>query len=172
MDNHKESASSEGTITMEALSTAETVASPGSTKSAPATAHGPAARKVVWIEGSCPKIDSWLQDQSRPCNHPSLGVVPDKPAISFSALPEKCTAPSRAPSFRRQPPTGPRSTYATVLAGKNRATVANIHAGFPGPGPQPLRGIPGFPGQQAPQARAAPLGSGRLPNGKIGARSI
>ncbi|KAA6411802.1 MAG: NOT2 family [Lasallia pustulata] len=38
----------------------------------------------------------------------------------------------------------------------------------PGPGPQPLRGIPGFPGQQAPQSRAAPLGSGRLQNGKIG----
>lgn len=156
---------------MEALSTAETLASAGSTKPAFATAHGRASRKVVWIKGSCPKIDSWLQDQTRPCNQPTPGIVLDHPAISFPALGEKSTASSREPPFRCQPPAGPRSTYATVLAGKNRATDTNIHAGFSGPGPQPLRGIPGFPGQQAPQARAAPLGSGRLPNGKLGARS-
>lgn len=36
-----------------------------------------------------------------------------------------------------------------------------------GPGPQPLRGIPGFPGQP-PQNRNAPLGAGRLQNGKLG----
>lgn len=171
MDNHGQSASSEDTTTLEALSTAETLASPGSTKSAFATAHGRASRKVVWIKGSCPKIDSWLQDQFRPCNLPTPGIVLDQPIILVPALPKKSTSSSRGPPFRCQPPAGPRSTYATVLAGKNRATHANINAGFPGPGPQPLRGIPGFPGQQAPQARAAPLGSGRLPNGKLGARS-
>ncbi|MCJ1252549.1 hypothetical protein MMC24_000355 [Lignoscripta atroalba] len=35
-------------------------------------------------------------------------------------------------------------------------------------GPQPLRGLPGYPGQQAPQNRNTPLGSGRLQNGKLG----
>ncbi|KAH8691345.1 NOT2 family protein [Talaromyces proteolyticus] len=38
----------------------------------------------------------------------------------------------------------------------------------PGPGPQALRGIPGFPQQQQAQARNASLVSARLPNGKIG----
>ncbi|KAL2012608.1 hypothetical protein VTN00DRAFT_133 [Thermoascus crustaceus] len=38
----------------------------------------------------------------------------------------------------------------------------------PGPGPQPLRGMSGFPAQQQAQARNAALASTRLPNGKIG----
>lgn len=38
-----------------------------------------------------------------------------------------------------------------------------------GPGPQPLRGMSGFPAQQQAQARNAALASTRLPNGKIGA---
>ncbi|KAL1992126.1 hypothetical protein VTN49DRAFT_4158 [Thermomyces lanuginosus] len=38
----------------------------------------------------------------------------------------------------------------------------------PGPGPQPLRGMSGFPGQQPAQARNATLASSRVPNGKIG----
>lgn len=38
-----------------------------------------------------------------------------------------------------------------------------------GPGPQPLRGMPGFPAQQQAQARNATLASARLPNGKLGA---
>ncbi|KZF25389.1 hypothetical protein L228DRAFT_244216 [Xylona heveae TC161] len=41
----------------------------------------------------------------------------------------------------------------------------------PGPGPQPLRGIPGFPNQQPLPNRTAPLATGRLPNGKIGSGS-
>ncbi|BCR88064.1 uncharacterized protein ACHE_40628A [Aspergillus chevalieri] len=39
----------------------------------------------------------------------------------------------------------------------------------PGPGPQPMRGMSGFPAQQQAQARNATLASARLPNGKIGA---
>lgn len=38
-----------------------------------------------------------------------------------------------------------------------------------GPGPQPLRGMSGFPAQQQVQARNATLASARLPNGKLGA---
>ncbi|PWY73621.1 NOT2 family protein [Aspergillus heteromorphus CBS 117.55] len=38
----------------------------------------------------------------------------------------------------------------------------------PGPGPQPLRGMSGFPAQQQAQARNAALASARLPNGKLG----
>ncbi|EPS28138.1 hypothetical protein PDE_03084 [Penicillium oxalicum 114-2] len=38
----------------------------------------------------------------------------------------------------------------------------------PGSGPQPLRGMSGFPAPQQAQARNATLGTGRLPNGKIG----
>lgn len=38
----------------------------------------------------------------------------------------------------------------------------------PGPGPQPLRGMSGFPAQQQVQARNATLASARLPNGKLG----
>ncbi|KAL4903638.1 hypothetical protein BDW74DRAFT_155881 [Aspergillus multicolor] len=37
----------------------------------------------------------------------------------------------------------------------------------PGPGPQPLRAMSGFPAQQPAQARNATLASSRLPNGKI-----
>ncbi|KAL4761997.1 NOT2/NOT3/NOT5 family protein [Aspergillus foveolatus] len=37
----------------------------------------------------------------------------------------------------------------------------------PGPGPQPLRAMSGFPAQQQTQARNATLASSRLPNGKI-----
>ena len=37
-----------------------------------------------------------------------------------------------------------------------------------GPGPQPLRGMAGFPSQQQSQARNAALPSSRLPNGKLG----
>ncbi|BCS18089.1 NOT2/NOT3/NOT5 family protein [Aspergillus puulaauensis] len=37
----------------------------------------------------------------------------------------------------------------------------------PGPGPQPLRAMSGFPAQQQAQARNATLASTRLPNGKI-----
>ena len=36
-----------------------------------------------------------------------------------------------------------------------------------GPTGQPMRGLPGFPGQQPGQSRTTPLGSGRLQNGKI-----
>lgn len=45
----------------------------------------------------------------------------------------------------------------------------DISSGYPGPGPQPLRGMSGFPAQQQAQARNATLASARLPNGKIGA---
>lgn len=41
-----------------------------------------------------------------------------------------------------------------------------------GPGPQPLRGMPGFPAQQQAQARNATLASTRLPNGKLGTKSL
>ncbi|KAL4943327.1 hypothetical protein BDV06DRAFT_190279 [Aspergillus oleicola] len=37
----------------------------------------------------------------------------------------------------------------------------------PGPGPQPLRAMSGFPAQQQAQARNATMASSRLPNGKI-----
>lgn len=42
----------------------------------------------------------------------------------------------------------------------------------PGPGPQPLRGMSGFPAQQQQQAQArnATLASARLPNGKLGTK--
>lgn len=72
----------------------------------------------------------------------------------------------------RAPPTGPWSTYARVLAGRRHPStaLANNSAIPTGPGPQPLRGIPGFPAQQQQQNRNGPLGGGggRLPNGKIG----
>ncbi|EED20619.1 NOT2 family protein [Talaromyces stipitatus ATCC 10500] len=41
----------------------------------------------------------------------------------------------------------------------------------PGPGPQPLRGMPGFPSQQQAQARNASMATSRLPNGKIGSNA-
>jgi hypothetical protein len=41
-----------------------------------------------------------------------------------------------------------------------------------GPGPQPLRGMSGFPAQQQAQARNATLASARLPNGKLGANPL
>jgi CCR4-NOT transcription complex subunit 2 len=44
-----------------------------------------------------------------------------------------------------------------------------IYRYFLGPGPQPLRGMSGFPAQQQAQARNATLASARLPNGKLGA---
>ncbi|KAF4155704.1 hypothetical protein CNMCM6069_007681 [Aspergillus lentulus] len=43
------------------------------------------------------------------------------------------------------------------------------HCFSSGPGPQPLRGMSGFPAQQQAQARNATLASARLPNGKLGA---
>jgi len=46
---------------------------------------------------------------------------------------------------------------------------ADVFGGFSGPGPQPMRGMSGFPAQQQAQARNATLASARLPNGKIGA---
>ena len=44
----------------------------------------------------------------------------------------------------------------------------------PGPGPQPLRGMSGFPAQQQQQAQArnATLASARLPNGKLGTDAL
>ncbi|GFF55703.1 NOT2 family protein [Aspergillus lentulus] len=42
------------------------------------------------------------------------------------------------------------------------------HCFSSGPGPQPLRGMSGFPAQQQAQARNATLASARLPNGKLG----
>ena len=71
-----------------------------------------------------------------------------------------------------QAPTGPWSTYARVLVGNKRlpSASANERDRHIGPGPQPLRGIPGFPTQQPQQNRNAPLGAGRLPNGKLGMR--
>lgn len=170
MDTHRESAACEDTITTEALSTAETLASAGSTNYVSTTVHGLEPLKSVVAVASVPKVDSWLQHISQPGKHATPGIILDSSVILPPDQPGSPTTSSREPPFLRQPPTGPRSTYATVLAGKNRSTVANVPARFSGPGPQPLRGIPGFPGQQAPQARAAPLGSGRLPNGKIGAR--
>ncbi|MCJ1368098.1 hypothetical protein MMC16_007237 [Acarospora aff. strigata] len=72
-----------------------------------------------------------------------------------------------------QAPTGPWSTYARVLVGNKRlpSASANERDRHIGPGPQPLRGIPGFPTQQPQQNRNAPLGAGRLPNGKLGSGS-
>ena len=46
---------------------------------------------------------------------------------------------------------------------------ADVFGGSSGPGPQPMRGMSGFPAQQQAQARNATLASARLPNGKIGA---
>jgi len=80
-------------------------------------------------------------------------------------------SPSVADKFQElQAPTGPWSTYARVLVGKKRpsATMTNEPGQRTGPGPQPLRGIHGFPGQQQQLNRNALLGAGRLPNGKLG----
>lgn len=46
---------------------------------------------------------------------------------------------------------------------------ADVFGGSSGPGPQPMRGMSGFPAQQQAQARNATLASARLPNGKLGA---
>lgn len=50
---------------------------------------------------------------------------------------------------------------------------ADVFESAPGPGPQPLRGMPGFPAQQQQQAQArnATLASARLPNGKLGTKA-
>ena len=48
-----------------------------------------------------------------------------------------------------------------------RNTAANHSIRIVGPAPQPLQ-FHRFPGQQAPQNRNTPLGSGRLQNAKIG----
>ncbi|KAL1885690.1 transcriptional regulator [Paecilomyces lecythidis] len=70
-----------------------------------------------------------------------------------------------------RPPKSP-ATWAKVVAASSEdpaprkradSSVDNI-----GPGPQPLRGMSGFPAQQQAQARNATLASARLPNGKIG----
>ena len=169
MDTNSQTTTEGDTPVVKALSTAGTLASAGNADCVSATVQDPGPLKRFWAVVSAPKVDSWLQDISQSCNDPLPGIRLDQPAILPRAQPEKSTTPSPDPAFRHQPPTGPRSTYATVLAGKNRPTHANISAGVLGPGPQPLRGIPGFPGQQAPQTRTAPLGSGRLQNGKIGA---
>jgi len=49
---------------------------------------------------------------------------------------------------------------------------ADVFGGSSGPGPQPMRGMSGFPAQQQAQARNATLASARLPNGKIGAMPL
>ena len=154
----------------EALSTAETLVNGGSPHYVPVLGPGAGALKSALAETSTPIVNTWLQDISEPCIKPPPGFnrkgIPTQPSQS----PNIPATTRQVISLRRQAPTGPRSTYATVLAGKSKPTGANISAASVGPGPQPLRGIPGFPGQQAPQNRTAPLGSGRLQNGKISAR--
>ncbi|MCJ1299565.1 hypothetical protein MMC08_002357 [Hypocenomyce scalaris] len=152
----------------EASSTAETLVNGGSAHYIPFLDPGAGALKSALTETSIPIVNTWLQDISEPCIKPPPGFnrkgIPTQPSQN-----PKIPATTRQEiPLRRQAPTGPRSTYATVLSGKSKPTGANISAAGVGPGPQPLRGIPGFPGQQAPQNRTAPLGSGRLQNGKIG----
>lgn len=67
-------------------------------------------------------------------------------------------------------------TWATVVATLKEDSSSERNANKPsdrtGPGPQPLRGMSGFPAQQQAQARNAALASTRLPNGKIGATAL
>ena len=66
-------------------------------------------------------------------------------------------------------------SYKSVLVGDVQAAgeaqgpeEADECENDPGPGPQPLRGISGFPTQPASQTRNNPLSSARMPNGKLG----
>ncbi|KAL8933941.1 MAG: hypothetical protein Q9216_006150, partial [Gyalolechia sp. 2 TL-2023] len=74
---------------------------------------------------------------------------------------------NRAPAFRRAPPTGPRSTYATIAQGfkgtPDGVKAANEPHRLTGPAPPPLRGFPNFP-QSNPPNRNLQLGSTRLQN--------
>lgn len=87
-----------------------------------------------------------------------IGLVPSK------------MLPAEAQSQHPQDPIAPWSTYARLVVGQRRplAMTANQSRENTGPGPQPLRGIPGFPTQPQQQNRNAPLGASRLPNGKLG----
>ena len=171
MDTQGQSAACNETVILESFSTAKTLPSARSANDTTATFQGPGPLKGILAVASVPKVDSWLHDMSpRRCNNPPPAIRLDQPAVLPPTQAMKSTTSGHEPPLRGQPPTGPRSTYATVLAGKSRFIDANISVAVSGPGPQPLRGIPGFPGQQAPQSRAAPLGS-RLQNGKIGAQT-
>lgn len=87
-----------------------------------------------------------------------IGLVPSK------------MPPAGAQSQHPRAPIAPWSTCPRVVVGQKRppAMMANQNRENAGPGPQPLRGIPGFPTQPQQQNRNAPLGAGRLPNGKLG----
>lgn len=171
IDTLGQSASCGDITTMNALSPAETLASHGSVRYLSTIVQQPGPLKNVLTIGPIPTVDVWLQGISRPRHDPPTDFRLNRPATVPLIQPEKNPTSSPESPFCRQPPTGARSTYARVLAGKTKLPNADISVGFSGPGPQPLRGIPGFPGQQAPQTRNAPLGSGRLQNGKIGART-
>jgi hypothetical protein len=71
---------------------------------------------------------------------------------------------------RRAPPAPHTAlSYASVVVGETLGSEeADDSENAPGPGPQPLRGISGFPAQQASQTRNNPLSSARMPNGKLG----
>ena len=169
MDTQGQSATCGETVILETFSTAKTLPSAGSANDTSATFQGPGPLQGVLAVASVPKVDSWLHDISPPrCNNPPSAIRLDQPAVLPPTQAMKSTTTGHERPLRGPIPTGPRSTYANVLAGNSRSIDANRSVAFSGPGPQPLRGIPGFPGQQAPQSRAAPLGSGRLQNGKIG----
>lgn len=99
------------------------------------------------------------------------GIMADSSSVQQNGLITSRISSAGAQSHQPpQAPTGPWSTYARILDGQRRrpATVANQNRENTGPGPQPLRGIPGFPTQPQPPNRNAPLGANRLPNGKLG----
>lgn len=94
----------------------------------------------------------------------------DSSSVQQNGLVTSRISSAGAQSQPPRAPTGPWSTYARILDGQRRrpAIVANQNRENTGPGPQPLRGIPGFPTQPQPPNRNAPLGANRLPNGKLG----
>ena len=65
-------------------------------------------------------------------------------------------------------PTGPRTTYAGILAGPTTEVETDPSFSYLGTAPPPLRAFPGFPGQRAPQNQNTQLGTGRIQNSKLG----
>ncbi len=95
--------------------------------------------------------------------------MPDVSSVHYTGLVALKSSSVTAEQHKLPASAEPWSTYAGVLMGNKHPSIAEANqlGQYTGPGPQPLRGIPGFP-TQPQQNRHVPLGASRLQNGKIG----